>query len=199
MRCVGSRRRKADNNAARAQANRRPLIANVRGASTAGVGHNRRMQATLLRELHARRFSIRARWETLLRAEPIATPLGTPDALVHLIDTTMQEVLTALEQPARSGKVQRQPQPSADTLCPCGRNPLLAYFAAAGQAFREGLVLAQAASAPLDPRERDAAFERLNAILGEISRREVEAFCGLCQFSHLALPSPAPTLALCSG
>ena len=135
------------------------------------------MQAALLRQLQARRFSIRARWEALLHAEPVATPLGLPDALVHLIESTLEEVLATLDRPSP-----REPQAAGPPSCPCGRNPLLAYYAAAEQAMREGLILAQAASAPLDPVVRDASLAELNAVLRQISRREIEAFCGVCQF-----------------
>ena len=149
------------------------------------------MQASFLRELRNRRFSVRTRWEALLHAEPVLTPLGLPDTLVHLIDTTLEEILATLEnhspQPGtrdRAAKVQEAP------LCPCGRNPLLAYFAAAEQATREALILAQAALAPIDPSDRDESLEELNAVLQHISRREIEAFCGVCQFRYPALPAP---------
>jgi len=135
------------------------------------------MQASLLRQLQVRRFSIRTRWEALLRAEPVATPLGLPDALVHLIEGTLEEIFAALDRPGG-----HEPVAAVPPSCPCGRNPLLAFYAAAEQALREGLVLAQAASAPLDPAIRDASLLQLNAVLQRISRREIEAFCGICQF-----------------
>jgi hypothetical protein len=149
------------------------------------------MQASLLRELVSRRFAIRARWEALLRAEPVTTPLGMPDTLVHLINLTLEEILAVLAESLRP----RQPE-ARDTateerpVCPCGRNPLLAYFAAAEQAMREGLILAQAASAPLDPVERDASLKELNTVLQNISRREIEAFCGVCQFREASERAP---------
>ena len=154
------------------------------------------MQASLLRELRCRRFSVRARWETLLRAEPVATPLGLPDALIHLIDSTLEEIFSTLEAgPNRSGACNHWQTTQETPVCPCGRNPFLAYFAAAEQSMREGLILAQAASAPLDPVERDASLDELNAALEEISRREIESFCGVCQFRRVALPSPPELVA----
>ena len=155
------------------------------------------MQASLLRELHARRFAIRSRWETLLRAEPVATPLGNPEALVHLIDTTMDELLSMLERPAETHTNGSRVVSGGDSPCLCGRNPLLAYFAAAEQALREGLVLAQAASAPIDPLERDQSVQELDFALSNLAQREIEAFCGICQFRHLALPAPVQMLAIC--
>jgi len=79
--------------------------------------------------------------------------------------------------------------------CPCGRNPLLIYFAACEQSLHEALVLAQSATANLDPLERDASFQELNMVLQHISRREIDAFCGVCQFrdrgEHTTTPSTA--------
>lgn len=156
------------------------------------------MQASLLRELRARRFSIRARWETLLRAEPVATPLGNPDALVHLIDPTLEELFAALEgAPATPAPDAPAPACSREAGCHCGRNPLLAFFAAAEQALREGLILAQASSAPINPTERDRSLYELDVTLDHVARREIEAFCGLCQFRNLALPAPVQMLAIC--
>jgi hypothetical protein len=155
------------------------------------------MQVSLLRELRGRRFSIRARWEAILRAEPVATPLGLPDTLVHLIDTTLDEIFATLDNPPeRSWPDARDRAERESPSCPCGRNPLLAYFTAAEQALHEGLIFAQAASAPIDPIERDLALEELNTVFQHISRREIDAFCGVCQFRHLALPAPVQTLAI---
>lgn len=47
--------------------------------------------------------------------------------------------------------------------------------------MREALILIQAATPNLDPVERDASLEELNLLLEYISRREIEAFCGVCQ------------------
>jgi hypothetical protein len=153
------------------------------------------MQASLLRELRSRRFSIRSRWEALLRAEPVITPLALPDALVHLLDTTLEEIFTTLADPPKVS-----PQVCAVNDRPvagcCQRNPYLAYFTAADQALHEGLILAQAALAPLDPVERDASLAELETVLTQISQREIEAFCGVCQFRHLALPAPVQSFAI---
>ncbi len=150
------------------------------------------MQEPLVSALRARRPKVREHWEALLRAEPINSPLGHPDALVHLIDWTLDEIFTALGNPLarhRAGGTRFAHEHRPE--CPCGRNPLLAYFAAGEQAMHEALILAQVDTAPLDPLERDASFDELNLVLQHISRREVEAFCGVCQFrsGHRA---PAP-------
>lgn len=137
------------------------------------------MQSPLLTELLRRRSAIRSRWDILLRTEPVTSPLAHPDSLVHLIDSTLDEIFSVLisskRPPARAAV---HPVSS----CACGRNPLLAYFAAGRQAVREGLVLSQAALAPFDPAQRDSSLCELEDVLDDISGREIEAFCGVCQF-----------------
>lgn len=147
------------------------------------------MQGLILAELQRRRFAIQSRWDTVLRTEPVTSPLANPDSLVHLIEPTIEAVLSALhagERPSATSAARATPP-----KCPCGRNPFLAFFAAGRQAMREGLVLSQAALAPLDPVQRDRSLTDLEEILDEISRREIEAFCGVCQFRNVRTISPA--------
>jgi hypothetical protein len=127
---------------------------------------------------------IRARWEALLHVEPINTPLGHPDALAYLIDWTLEEIFHALGTLShRRHPSRRNGTAEFGSKC-CGRNPLLTYFAAGEQAMHEALVLAQAAIPALTPIERDASLHELDLVLRQISRREIEAFCGVCQY-HL--------------
>ncbi|MBI4622511.1 MAG: hypothetical protein HY736_04715 [Verrucomicrobia bacterium] len=142
------------------------------------------MQGTLVSALRAQRPQVHGRWEDLLRVERANTPLANPDALVHLIDWTLDEIFRTLEHlPSR----RRPLRPPAVAFCPCGRNPLLLYFAAGEQALQESLVLAQAAIAHLGPIERDVALTELNLVIHQIARREIEAFCGVCQHRADAL------------
>lgn len=144
-----------------------------------------------MQALRALRFQTRARWDALLRTERSNSPLANPDSLVHLLDWTLDEIFRALERPAGHRRVARL---SSDYRhhCPCGRNPLLAYFAAGEQAMREALILAQSAMVNLTPVERDVALEELNLVLAQISRQEIEAFCGVCQHRGHPLEHEAP-------
>jgi hypothetical protein len=147
------------------------------------------MQSELLVELRAREITIRRRWADLLRVEPVSTPLGNPDALTHLIGWTFDELVGSLEAAAnRPDPSRRMLQAEARPTCACGRNPLLMYFAAGEQVMREALVLAQAAMPHLDPIERDAALQELDLAFRQIARREVEVFCGVCQFRQAEAP-----------
>lgn len=136
------------------------------------------MHSPLLAELRQRRLAIQSRWGTLLRAEPVTSPLANPESLVHLIEATIEDVFSMLEA---GGSAQDGAMERTEPRCTCGRNPLLAFFAAGRQALHEGLVLSQAALAPFDPEQRDIALAELNQAIDELHRREIEAFCGLCQ------------------
>ncbi len=142
------------------------------------------MQIELLNRLRERRDRIRVQWEALLRTEPVVTPLGNPDALVHLIDWSLDEIFSTLANPLPP---QLNEEPACGPpVCPCGRNPLLAYFEAGKRALQEALILAQAAATPLDPKERDGSMRELVQVVRLLARRETEAFCEVCQFRRAA-------------
>lgn len=139
------------------------------------------MQADLIATLADRRFMIRTRWEALLRADHACSPLADPDALVHLIDWTLSEFERTLRGlPTRRRPL--RPLSRADLDCPCGKNPLLVYFAAGEQALQESLILAQATRSELTAMQRDAELHELNLALRHIAGREIGSFCALCQF-----------------
>lgn len=137
--------------------------------------------------LLARRPELRQAWERLLRIEKTVSPLAHPDALVHLIDKTLDEIFRDLVQ--RSPR--RHPSRASGPNCPCGRNPLLAYYAAGRQALREALVGAQAANPALLREAREADMQLLNEVFDHIARREIESFCAVCQFRDAQPPEPA--------
>lgn len=139
------------------------------------------MQETLVNALRFRSPDIRERWAALLQVEPVTTPLAHPHALVHLIDWTLNEIFLSLLSPSSRRRFSRRLAAVTPGQSCCGRNPLLAYFSAGEQAMREALILVQVATSSLDPVERDASLEELNLVLDRIGRREIEAFCGVCQ------------------
>jgi len=140
------------------------------------------MQDALLQGLDAQRRKIHARWETLLRTERVNTPLAYPDSLVHLIEWTLDEVFVALRASAARRRTESpRIHASARPECPCGRNPLLAFFLAGEQALLEALVLEQASRLSIDPVERDTALAELYHAIRSIARREIGAFCSVCQ------------------
>jgi hypothetical protein len=148
------------------------------------------MQEDLIRALRDRRGDIRARWETLLRIERVNTPLANPDALVFMIDWTCDELFAALAHAPSRRRAGRLSDTNGRPECPCGRNPLLTYFAAGEQALEEALILEQASRPSLEPLERDAAFAELQIAVREIARREIESFCAICQYRAETRPTP---------
>lgn len=148
------------------------------------------MQDDLMSALRLRRPLIRARWEDLLRVERATSPLANPDALVHLLDWTLDEIFHTLRTlPSRRRPLRSFGRPELE--CPCGMNPLLTYFAAGEQALQESLVLVQAEYPALVPAVRDTALAELNLALRHIAHREIQAFCALCQLRDRA-PCGAP-------
>lgn len=156
-----------------------------------------RMQDTLVNALRFRSPQIRERWSALLHAEPVTTPLANPNALVHLIDWTLEELFGNLKNPALRRRLARRVTAFTHTQECCRKNPLIGYFGAGKQAMHEALILIQAATPNLDPVERDASLDELNLALEHISRREIETFCGVCQYRQVAAV-PAVNGTLCS-
>jgi len=154
------------------------------------------MDENLVKRLRARRPAIRRAWEALLRAEPVATPLGHPDVLAHLINRTLNVVLGSLGTGARR---HRYAQPSSYSairaICVCGRNPLLAYFLAGERALQEAVFQAWEEARDLPPETRDRAVAELYLVVNDIARREVESFCSLCQQRESALPAVSASAA----
>lgn len=140
------------------------------------------VQTEFLWAFEAQRPAIRANWEHLLRIERINSPLANPDTLVHMLDLTLNELFRNL----RAWSPRRHHARLNEPHCPCGRNPLLAYFAAGRQALREALVVAQSATTTLTASERDEALATLDQVFGQIARREIESFCAICQFRESA-------------
>jgi len=88
------------------------------------------MHSRLAVLLHAQRTLLKTEWRRRLRIEPASTPLANPDTLVYLMDETLMQLETLVrDRPAsrwlRLRKTHLEPLRS---LCPCGLNPLLAYF-----------------------------------------------------------------------
>jgi hypothetical protein len=154
------------------------------------------MQESLLNSLCAQRSAIHARWDTLLRTERVTTPLAYPDALVHLIEWALDQIFTSLRDPVIQKKAEHAGgRAAARPECPCGRNPLLAFFLAGEQALLEALVLEQASHQPIDPSERDTGLNQLYYVIRAMARREVDAFCSVCQYRQGRSATEAP----CTG
>jgi hypothetical protein len=141
------------------------------------------MHDTLLRTLQGLRPTILERWEVLLRAEPVTSPLANPDALVYLMDWTLDRFFQALRGPLSRRRItdrgSNKSSPDDEReLCACRMNPLLAYFATAEVA------LMQAVLPTLQPRERESVLPAIRLALQAVAKREIDTFCAVCQRRH---------------
>ena len=140
------------------------------------------MNDNLLRTLQGLRPTILERWEVLLRAEPVSSPLANPDSLVYLMGWTLDRFFTALRGPLSRRRIGRGNNRASfneerDT-CACKMNPLLAYFATAE------LALIQAALPILQPCERESELSTIRLALQVVAKREIGTFCAVCQRRH---------------
>lgn len=139
------------------------------------------MHDTLLRTLQGLRPTILERWEALLRAEPVTSPLANPDSLVYLMGWTLDRFFSALRGPlarrrlSERGSNNKPAYIEESQLCACKMNPLLAYFATAEQA------LIQTALPTLQPHERESALSAVRLAMQAVAKREIDTFCAVCQ------------------
>ncbi len=75
------------------------------------------------------------------------------------------------------------PDPGSPS-CPCGLNPLLAYFVTAEAAVLEEMLEPQARWVTLDPDQRMAEMTRARTAIRRVAEKEIEAFCDVCQHRH---------------
>jgi hypothetical protein len=127
--------------------------------------------------LRARSAAIRDRWEALVRVEPVSGPLANPDAMVHLIPQTLEQVFVLLAKPSRT-PVSLAAAKACVPRCDCGHNPYIAYFVAAEQALVESVVLLESDLPPGERRQSNVA-EMMLAIR-RLARLEIDTFCGAC-------------------
>jgi hypothetical protein len=139
------------------------------------------MHDSFLRALQTHRPTLRRRWEELLRAERVTSPMANPDALVHLMDWTLDRLFDELRQPQFRRHLVGRTTRAERHGCVCGMNPLLAFFATAEQAIIETLFLADGDLAALASIERGASLEDLKRAFHEVARREIDSFCAVCQ------------------
>jgi hypothetical protein len=136
------------------------------------------MESSLIQALRESRSYIRTRWEILLRQEQIHTALASPDLLVRLFDETLDVVFGRLD--SSNGSLAAPLMPSTEEIrrrCPCGRNPLLAYYSTGEQVLLETLAKLQMVMR----RSPALASDDLRAAIRLLARQEIESFCAVCQ------------------
>ena len=114
---------------------------------------------------------IKQRWETLLRAEPVVSPLANPDTLVFRMDETLNQLATALHTRSFRVWLKHHPvlfMPLRDN-CACRLNPLLAYYTSGDAALRD-----------VGARALGNALPETLLLYHGLAQREIEALCGAC-------------------
>jgi hypothetical protein len=91
-----------------------------------------------IERLECLRAPLKSEWETLLRCEPTISVLGHPDALVYLMDDTLDRLIKVARKGALGSGLHRGrlARGSLRSLCACGLNPLIAYYSTGELALR---------------------------------------------------------------
>lgn len=134
------------------------------------------MEENVLGVLATRRARLRSEWERRLRAQRMSSPLANPDALVYLMDWTLDGIFAVLSEPDGRVELRRR-----EVHCDCGLNPLLAYFAIAEVVLIEALQREQSRYRADFPGQHESELVRLKQAVSTVANREIEAFCAVCQ------------------
>lgn len=121
--------------------------------------------------------AVKTEWMSLLRGEPVLTPLGRPDTLAYLMDATLAQLFAGLKGDPREKWLKRCPALVAPIhrYCACGLNPLLKYFTTGELALR-------AAAGPTLGEEIEVVLVQFHSL----AQQEIEALCTVCQ--HKGIP-----------
>jgi hypothetical protein len=143
-----------------------------------------RMHEANLDALRSARALFRARWDFLLRAQPVHSPMGHPDTLTHLMDWTLDDIFDRLRKGRLPTTIHSDPSnfpPQPANYCPCGANPLLNYFICLRRAFLEWVEHESFPLLGLSPQERDGCVFEFLYTLETVAEREIQSFCAVCQ------------------
>lgn len=136
------------------------------------------MRDEVRRALIAERGAIQARWEFLLRNRRATSPLGNPDALVFMMDWTLNELFAKL----RDLPLRRTTEHGAEhEECPCGMNPLLHYFDTGELALTEAMNRIHEQIDGISALEQGEGMQALRSVFHRMRRREIETLCAVCQ------------------
>ena len=147
------------------------------GAVIRGLWQSRPMTPATLRTLVPLCPAVKSEWMSLLRGEPVLTPLGRPDTLVYLMDATLSQLFSGLKSKSEEKWLKGCPAHVAPVhrYCACGLNPLLKYFTTGELALR-------AAAGPALGEEIEEVLLQFHAL----AQQEIEALCTVCQ--HKGIP-----------
>jgi hypothetical protein len=139
------------------------------------------MHDSFLHALQTQCSTLRQRWETLLRLERLSSPMAQPDALVYLMNWTLDSLFNELKNPRYRRHQPQVPSGGSRQACTCGKNPMLGYFSTGEQAIIEVLFVSNGELSALGPVERSSSLVDLKQAFEAVARREIDSFCAVCQ------------------
>jgi hypothetical protein len=102
--------------------------------------------------------------------------MATPDTLAHLMDWAFDRISAELTRTPLKGR-----HTVRAAICPCGLNPLLAFFITAEEVLVEALFLEDLPCQALPSKAREMALAHLRDCVRRVGVREIEAFCAVCR------------------
>jgi len=143
------------------------------------------MRRQFLRQLIRLRPIVKTCWEVLLRAEPPASPLGNPDTLVFMMDSTLDAFFAALHSRMPRRWLAHHPLlcGTLNETCPCGRNPLLTYYLTGEQAVLAIAAQALDKTAGIAAADQERLLADVQLAFHYLAQHELQVFCDLCHGS----------------
>ncbi len=143
------------------------------------------MKQGYLEALDGHRAEIRRKWELLLRAAPVTTPLGNPDTLIYLMDESIEQLFALFRSKSTHEWLSRHPPAAGDvgSTCHCRLNPLINYFIAGQAALAFAAQTVPRNQHHLDDLAATACVDELLLTFRFLAHREIHAFCEVCQYS----------------
>ena len=137
------------------------------------------MNPGILRALLDRhRARLLGRWREGLRALPPSSALAAPDLLLPLMAPALARVR---EEAGRSLAAAGEDAAVVAAHCPCGLNPLTAFYLTGECATFDVLWSRPDALARLPAAEREAACRALTQAWRRVAADEIALFCGACR------------------
>ncbi len=166
--------------------NRCASFGNQCAACTVSLAIISRMHDSILISLRAHRLQLCSRWETLLRQEPVRSPLASPDVLRHLMNWTLDEIFQTVAQ-TRARRRKKIRLASGQSPCPCGMNPLEIYFNCLDSALTEFVEGKFSHAGAPGFTDAELIAQDVRNALAVVRAREIEQFCSVCQ--HRSAPT----------
>lgn len=141
------------------------------------------MHEMLGQYIEEQRPAIRRRWSILLHGTRRNSAMASPSALVYLIDWALDQIRGELHRnhprPPRASKA--TPASTHENRCVCGMNPLLGFYTTAERALIEVICDSRTKRRSHSPDELQVLKSALIAAVHKLAKREIDAFCAICQ------------------